>query len=197
MPTFDGKLVSDSWNAVLATARAQGVAFQLDSGRRTMDQQRSLRAAYEAFLRGGPKAAKAAIPSCAAPHIACDHESHAVDINALDGGAGRLAQWLRGKGAQAAFTVAGEPWHIQVPEDQLKKLARQLDDPLRFLTPTERRWCSEYDRLKKADQNRPRRGSLRKAMKSQRKRIWQAAQTDGWQKAHRRERYDQLLTRTK
>jgi GH24 family phage-related lysozyme (muramidase) len=70
-------------------------------------------------------------------------------------------------------------------------------EPLAAMTPTERRWCEEYDRLKKADQNRPRRGSLRRAMKSQRKRIWRAAQGDGWEKAHRRERYRELMARTR
>ena len=197
MPTIDGKLVSDSWGTVLGAARASGVAFRLNSGRRTMDQQKKLRAAYEASLRGGPPAALAAVPSCSAPHIDCGHESHAVDIDALDGGAGRVAQWLRGKGAQAAFTVPREPWHIEVPEEQLIKLAGSLADPLRVMTPTERRWCREYDRLKAADENRPRRGSLRRAMQAQRKRVWAIAQTDGWEKAHRKERYEQLLKRTK
>ena len=70
-------------------------------------------------------------------------------------------------------------------------------EPLAVMTPTERRWCMEYDRLKKADQDRPRRGSLRRAMKSQRKRIWRAAQGEGgWEPAHRRERYRELMART-
>jgi GH24 family phage-related lysozyme (muramidase) len=71
-------------------------------------------------------------------------------------------------------------------------------DPLAVMTPTERRWCQEYDRLKAADQNRPRRGSLRRAMQSQRKRIWRAAQGEGgWETAHRRERYAELMKRTR
>jgi len=35
-------------------------------------------------------------------------------------------------------------------------------------------------------------------MKSQRKRIWRAAQADGgWELAHRRERYPELMARTR
>jgi hypothetical protein len=197
MPTVDGKLVSDPWATVLGAARRNGVAFRLNSGRRTMAEQRVLRAAYERFLAGGPRAPEAAVPNCRAPHIDCNQQSHALDVENLDGGVGRLVRWIRARGAQPQFTVAGEPWHIEVPEAQLLKLAGELADPLRFCTPTERRWCREYDRLKAADQDRPRRGSLRRAMKSQRKRIWRAAQDGGWEKAHRRERYEQLMKRTR
>ena len=133
MPTIDGKLVSDSWGTVLGAARASGVAFRLNSGRRTLDQQRALRAMYEASLRGGPPAALAAVPSCSAPHIDCGHESHAIDVDALDGGAGRVATWLRARGAQAAFTVPREPWHIEVPEEQLLKLADDAGRPAALL----------------------------------------------------------------
>jgi hypothetical protein len=197
MATVDGKLVSDSWATVLGAARASGVKFHLNSGRRTLEEQKRLRAAFLRFKAGGPRAPLAAVPSCTAPHIDCGHESHAIDVENLDGGAARMAAWLRGHGASAQFTVPGEPWHIEVPEDQLIHLAGAVGDPLRVCTPTERRWCQEYDRLKKADQDRPRRGSLRKAMKRQRKRIWRAAQEGGWEKAHRRERYDQLMKRTR
>lgn len=197
MPTVDGKLVSDSWGTVLGAARANGVAFHLNSGRRTIEQQRRLRAAYERFLAGGPFAPEAARPSCGAPHIDCNHESHALDVDTGNGGVGKLVKWLRAHDAHAQFTVAREPWHIEVPEPQLLALAGKLADPLRFCTPTERRWCREYDRLKKADENRPRRASLRRAMQAQRKRIWKVAEKDGWEKAHRRERYEQLLKRTR
>jgi hypothetical protein len=96
-----------------------------------------------------------------------------------------------------AFTVPGEPWHIEVPEQDLKSLARKLSDPLRFLTATERRWCEEYDELKRARRNRPRRAALRKAMRGRRKQIYRAAQAGGWDKQHRRERYRALLRRTR
>ncbi len=196
MPTVDGKLVSESWGVVLAAARGRGIAFRLNSGRRTMEEQRRLRAAYERRLQGGPWAPLAAVPSCSAPHIDCNQESHAIDVESNDGGAGRVARWLRGHGARADFTVPKEPWHIEVPEHDLKRLSRELSDPLRFLNPTERRWVEEYDRLKRASRDRPRRASLRRAMKAQRKRIWRAAQKGGWDKWHRRERYRALHART-
>src|SRR4051795_8044934 len=107
MATVDGKLVSDSWSTVLGAARRGGVAFHLNSGRRTMDEQRRLRAKYLASRHGGPPAALAAVPSCSAPHIDCGHESHAIDVENHDGGAGRMAKWLRAHGAQAQFTVSG------------------------------------------------------------------------------------------
>ena len=90
----------------------------------------------------------------------------------------------------------GGPGLIHRRHRERELFLKAASDPMAVLTPTERRWCDEYDRLKKADTNRPRRGSLRKAMKSQRKRIWAAAQEGGWEKAHRKERYDQLFART-
>lgn len=76
-------------------------------------------------------------------------------------------------------------------------------DPLAHLTATERRWCREYDRLKRTGTNLARRRSLRAAMTAQRKRIWQAAKVDGHgnvkagMKLHnRQDRYHSLLART-
>lgn len=76
-------------------------------------------------------------------------------------------------------------------------------DPLAHLTSTERRWCREYDRLKRTGTNLARRRALRAAMEEQRKRIWQAARSDGhgnvksgMQLHHRSERYHSLLART-
>jgi GH24 family phage-related lysozyme (muramidase) len=71
------------------------------------------------------------------------------------------------------------------------------------LTSAERRWCREYDRLKRSGTNLARRRALRVAMEEQRKRIWQAAKADGhgnvksgMQLHHRQERYHSLLART-
>src|SRR4051812_18133075 len=94
---FRGKTVSREWAAVLLEA-AREVAFMLDSGHRTMAEQQGL---YDHYLRfGSPLAAK---PSANAPHIRIGRIDHALDVNALDGGAGRLAAWLRRKGAGATF----------------------------------------------------------------------------------------------
>jgi predicted chitinase len=70
-------------------------------------------------------------------------------------------------------------------------------DALAHLTPTERRWCHEYDRLLAHHENAARRRSLRSAMTAQRQRVWRAAQgAGGWDRAYRRERYHSLLART-
>jgi hypothetical protein len=194
---FRGKVISREWAAVL-TAATQEVAFQIDSGHRTMGEQQAL---YNHFLRfGSPLAAR---PSATAPHIRTGRFDHALDINALDGGAARLFTWLHGKGAHPAFAVPGEPWHIEVPANELRALATILSDPLRGYTATERRWIREYDELKHAHRDRRRRGVLRQVMKDQRKRVWRAAQPTssggdghGWQHANRRTRYRSLLART-
>jgi hypothetical protein len=72
-----------------------------------------------------------------------------------------------------------------------------LSDPLAFLSAAERRWVDEYDKAQKADQDLPRRESLRHAMHGRRKRIWRAAQKTGWDVVHRRERSRELLYRTR
>lgn len=69
-------------------------------------------------------------------------------------------------------------------------------DPYAHLTTSERRWCSEYDRLKSANRGVLRRRVLRRYMVKQRKRIFSAGKASGWDKAHRRERYHALLART-
>jgi lysozyme len=69
-------------------------------------------------------------------------------------------------------------------------------DPLAGFTAAERRWIREYDGLKAAGADRPRRAVLRRVMTEQRKRIWHAAQGSGWRTANRRSRYRSLLART-
>lgn len=63
-------------------------------------------------------------------------------------------------------------------------------------TASEVRWIREYDRLLRANRDLGRRRVLRRVMTEQRKRIWRAAQKDGWRKANRRQRYASLLART-
>jgi hypothetical protein len=194
---FGGHTVSQEWATVLTAARG-AVAFMLDSGHRTMAEQKAL---YDHYLRfGSPLAAK---PAPNAPHIRAGRLDHAIDVNALDGGAGRLAGWLRRKGAKATFPVHREPWHIEVPLDDLRKLAAQLLDPLRGYTASERQLIRAYDHLRRARHNRARRRALREDMTAQRKRIWRAAQPTssggdghGWNHANRARRYRSLLART-
>jgi len=63
-------------------------------------------------------------------------------------------------------------------------------------TAPERRWITEYDRLRRQGRDKPRRRVLRRVMTRQRKAIWRAAQKSGWEKADRRARYKSLLART-
>jgi hypothetical protein len=195
---FRGRTVSREW-AIVLTAAAEHVAFALDSGHRTMREQRAL---YQHFLRfGSPLAAK---PGADAPHIRLGRFDHAIDVNALDGGAGRLAVWLRNMGAHPTFPVRGEPWHIEMPAEDLRSLAARLADSFRGYTANERRLIREYDHLRAARLNRPRRSALRSEMRAQRKRVWRAAQPTsgggdgrGWDHANRRARYRSLLERTR
>jgi hypothetical protein len=195
---FGGHTVSSEWADVLNAAHG-AVAFMLDSGHRTMAEQEVL---YENYLRvGHPLAAK---PSANAPHIREGRFDHAIDVNARDGGAARLAGWLHAQGGHPGFPVPGEPWHIELGAGELRALAGKLGDPLRHYTASERKLIREYDALKRARRNRKRRVALRGLMKAQRKRIWRAAQPRahggdgrGWDHANRRARYRSLLARTK
>lgn len=64
-------------------------------------------------------------------------------------------------------------------------------------TTSERRWITEYDRLRARGEDIVRRGVLRHEMAQQRKRIWQEAQRTGWARANRRARYRSLKARTR
>jgi hypothetical protein len=186
--------VSEQWHAVLAAARRHGVAFQLTDGHRTMAEQQER---FRVFQRDGSP--RAAVPSPTAPHIRTGRQDHAIDVNALDGGAGRLAAWLRRNGAAACFPVAGEPWHIEVPSADLARLAARVADPLAAYPDTERHMIRAYDRLVRdgRDEAGDRRSHLRRRMIRRRKAIWRAAQHTGWDRHNRRERYESLLARTR
>ena len=69
-------------------------------------------------------------------------------------------------------------------------------DALAGYTAAEKRWISEYDRLKAADRDADRRRVLRRVMTEQRQRIYRQAERDGWGKANRRKRYNSLKGRT-
>jgi len=105
---------------VLAAA-ARHVDFTLDSGHRTMGEQHTL---HERSRRSGAPAA--ALPTAGAPHIRIGRANHAIDVDALDGGAARVVVWLRERGARASLPVRGQPWHIEVPAADLQALAAQL-----------------------------------------------------------------------
>jgi hypothetical protein len=190
--------VSAEWHVVLSAARRAGVSFLVTDGHRTLAQQQKL---WEIHLAGGPLAA---FPNPNAPHIRSGRPDHAIDVNALDGGAGRLAAWLRRRDARATFPVPGEAWHIEVPRADLVQLADKLADPLAGYPARERRWIRTYDalmRLKREGKDPAdgpeRRSELRRVMTNRRKSIWRAAQISGWSRLLRRARYRSLLARTR
>jgi hypothetical protein len=70
---------------------------------------------------------------------------------------------------------------------------------LPWLMPLERRWCVEYDRLRAAGKDLPRRRELRAAMRGQAAKIQAVARRHGpggWDVANRRQRYHSLLVRS-
>lgn len=119
---IDGHAVSKPWHTVLVSARRNGVAFTVNSGRRTMSEQWKLYRAYKAGTGN-----LAAYPSLSAPHINFGLANHAIDVGSADGGAERLARWLRDHGVRAAFPIPGEPWHVQVPRRDLLRLAARIE----------------------------------------------------------------------
>lgn len=200
--SFRGKPVSHEWATVLKAAEASGVRFTLNSGHRSMAEQAALvrqKGVWSPSNRTG-----AAVPSANAPHIRVGRIDHALDINQLDGGHMRLSNFIKARGGRTSFPVFGEPWHMEVPESDLRKLAEKLDDPLEGYTDDEKRWIREYDSLLKLKRNGRdsvrrlvRRASLRRRMKRQAKLIKKMAEKSrgGWGRYRRRDRYDSLNTR--
>lgn len=127
MATFDGKRVSRRWKRVLTAARKDGVRFVLTSGRRTLAEQARL-FRQNMVMPGVPKPGRprTAVPSPFAPHIRVGRQAHALDVNSLDGGEQRLENWLDRHGADARNTVAGEPWHLEVSDRNLRRLSAKV-----------------------------------------------------------------------
>jgi hypothetical protein len=116
---FDGKRCGIWWFAILSAARRAGVSFHMNQGRRTLAEQRHFWNIYQ--RNGWPVAA---YPNPNAPHIKNGAENHALDVNTP--GVYSLGAWLRRQGASVAWTVRGEPWHIEVPYADLARLYRKF-----------------------------------------------------------------------
>jgi hypothetical protein len=118
--SYSGTRVSTQWLAPLKAADHKGIRFRLNSGHRTIAEQRALY--NQNMIRPGvpkPGHPLTAFPSCSAPHIRCDKPNHALDVNSLDGGEQRLQNWLNShRGVRvrgrATNTVAGEAWHLEI-----------------------------------------------------------------------------------
>lgn len=91
------------------------------------------------------------------------------------------------------------PWSTGALVDELARTAAAPTAARGFYTARERELITEYDRLKRADQDVDRRRVLRRAMCEQRKRVWRAAQvkgSGGFESANRRARYRSLAARS-
>lgn len=71
-----------------------------------------------------------------------------------------------------------------------------LKRDLSHYTAAELRWIREYDGLRRAGTAPGRRRVLQRRMTEQRKRIWHAAQSTGWERYNRAARYRSLMART-
>lgn len=123
---FDGKRVSRKWHRVLTRARAEGVRFHLNSGRRTLAEQWVLYRQNMSNGRPRPGHPLTAYPNPNAPHIRTGRSNHALDINSIDGGETRLQQWLQRKGTHPTNPVFGEAWHLELNNYELRWLYRKL-----------------------------------------------------------------------
>lgn len=124
MSRYHGKRVSRQWRIVLNEAERDGVLFTVNSGRRTMAEQWRLVRQKGVWSPSNPHGA--ARPAPWAPHIRVGRQDHALDIDTGGGGETRLQGWLVKHHAAAVNTVPGEPWHLEVPRGQLRKLARRI-----------------------------------------------------------------------
>ncbi len=111
---IDGEVVSAEWHAVLADMRADGVWFNVNEGKRTMERQWHF---WNLFKHQNGNVA--AYPSPTAPHIREGQIDHAIDF---DNDAGVFA-WLTAHGLEPARTVSSESWHIECPARALSAYA--------------------------------------------------------------------------
>lgn len=127
MATFQGKRVSGVWKTILDEAWQDGVRFQLNSGQRTMAEQRAL---YDQNMSGGrprPGRPLTAVPNANAPHIRQGRQNHALDVDSAGDGENELQAWLRRNGVTAVNNVPSEAWHLDpVNENELVRLAAKI-----------------------------------------------------------------------
>lgn len=130
-------------------------------------------------------------PPAARPYTSNHGWAIAVDVLTRAAAAFIMAHGARFGWSWDEGQRVGEWWHFRYVGGF--KPAR---DPLRALTRTERRWVRELDTLRRERRDIGRRRVLVRELTKQRKGIWKAAQTGGWDKLRRRERYRILLSRT-
>lgn len=175
------KDVAAAWNAMRAEALADGVTLMPAgpiSSYRPYAAQVAMKAQWTA--KGEPY--KAATPG-SSNHgwgVAVDVKD-SVDANSA------VYRWLRHNAHRFGFDNVegqrvGENWHWGYT-------GHYVPDALAVLREDERRWLREYERLKRANQDRSRRAVLLRVLRERRQGIWHAAQTSGWDRGDRRARY--------
>lgn len=124
---FQTKRVSTYWDIVL-TAAAKDTRFRLNSGRRTKGEQLDLVRQKGVWSPSNPTGAAAYSPT--APHIRVGRQDHAIDVDTNYGeGEGGLQLWLEQHGATVRNPITQEPWHMEVEEADLRRLAAQVLQP--------------------------------------------------------------------
>jgi hypothetical protein len=109
----------------------------------------------------------AARPSPTAPHIRVGRIDHAIDVRFTDGGEARLQRWLERQGVRVRNPVPGEPWHMEVAAEDLRRLAAKLRPKTRL-----EKWRIELEHLRSMKPNVKRRtriAELVRAIKRERK----------------------------
>jgi hypothetical protein len=183
-----------TWNAMRAAFVAQGgnPGDFVPAGPNSSARNRAFQDyVWKLYLKGGNPAAR--------PYTSNHGWGIAVDVKTPV-----AASWILRNGAKFGWSHdegqrVGEWWHyryIGLTAAQLKAVTRAAT-PMSWLTSNERRWCKEYDKLRREHRDPNRQAALREAMTAQRKRIWREAQQGGWDKNNRRKRYQSLLARTR
>jgi hypothetical protein len=111
--------VSTQWLAALRGADKARVGFTVNSGARTEAEQKRLIALKGCWSPSNTDGA--ACPWNRSNHVIKGRANHAVDVQ--PGGEQRLQNWLNSHaGVHATNPVPGEPWHLEINRDGLRKL---------------------------------------------------------------------------
>jgi hypothetical protein len=116
---YKGELVSRPWAVVLRDMAADGVNFDINEARRSLERQ-------QFFWDCGPNGCcccnncnLAARPSIFAPHIRVGRPDHATDFDTLSHNINDVLNWLARKGLKpsrpaGAGTDRWEAWHVEI-----------------------------------------------------------------------------------
>jgi hypothetical protein len=186
-PIPGGRLWSEAaraWNDMRAAAIEDGLAPEAFMPAGQQSSARSV-AAQRWFWAHRP-------PPAAVPGTSNHGWGIAVDVKTRV-----AAAWILNHGHRFGWSWdegrrVGEWWHFRY-------VGTYRPCPRRFphLTVDERRWVTEYDRLRSPGRDVDRRRVLRRVMRARRKAIWAEARRSGWDANDRRRRYRTLLARTK